>query len=138
MTRRSRLYWHQIQASKSIATARCITGTDLIFEKADITSGSGTLHFSPQKPSGSADQGKARLVGRFWSRADDATVALQNTGESVLKPTVTPPVIRNLRIGTLSDTWFLFPKYRNVISNQQDFTVARNGPGVSHAILRHL
>ncbi len=108
-----------------VLEGRTYHGRDFSFERMDSDGKTvGTVFFKSREP-------ELPVSLQLRMEADETnelklSLSVHNSAKEEIKPTVRFPYIRNLQIGALADTWYLFPQYRNVLSNQDGFYRARN------------
>jgi Domain of unknown function (DUF6259) len=106
---------------------RVLTGLDFNTESVKINGGTATIVLKSAVKSAPLTFTLSISVDKTSQIAMKASVL--NSGDASLSATIKFPIIKNLTIGKLEDTWMFMPQYQNIISNRKGFYLVPHGQG---------
>lgn len=110
-----------------IVDGNCYTGKDFDVNNVDVEQDKIRITLQGKK---SLLNLKLVLTINFNESQEIAMqLAVKNTGDRKFKATVRFPIIKDLMIGSLENTYYFFPQYRNVIDNENGFYRQAHGCG---------
>lgn len=104
-----------------------LTGLDFITESINITDNTATIGLRSKI---SVLPLRLTLEISIDDTAQLKTNAVvTNIGSDSVRATIRFPQLKDLTIGSLEDSWMFFPRYRNVISNENGYHLGTNDQG---------